>query len=70
MRQKHEEIVLLAITKLNAIEIVIFKALIESDISHHEFVLGNDELKEHYDIKKQVKAPKCCNLDNVLISLI
>ena len=40
-KTKHEQIVLLAKTKLNSIDILISKALINSNISHDEFVLIN-----------------------------
>ena len=44
--------VLLAKSKLNNIEILISKALIDSNISHHEFVLINNVLKEYENMKK------------------
>ena len=37
-KKKHDKMVLLGKDKLNIIEILIFKALIDSYISHHEFV--------------------------------
>ena len=52
-RKKYDEIVLLAKSKLNSIEILIYKALIDSNISHDEFVLINNMLKEFYDMKKK-----------------
>ena len=39
-------------SKLNSIEVLISKALIDSKIIHDEFVLTNNVLKEHYDIKE------------------
>ena len=39
MIQKHDEIVLLAITKLNAMEALISKTLIDSDITHDKLVV-------------------------------
>ena len=36
---------------LNSIEVLISKALIGSKISHEEFVLMNNALKEYYNIK-------------------
>ena len=45
-RQKHDKILLLAKSKLNDIEVLIFKALIDSNISHDEFVLINNKLKD------------------------
>ena len=37
--------------KLNGIEVLVSKALIESVIIHDEFVLINDALKEYNEIK-------------------
>ena len=39
MRKKHDNIVLLAKSQINRIEVLISKALIDSNISHDEFVL-------------------------------
>ena len=50
-RKRHDKIVLLAKSKLNSTEVLISKALIDSNISHDEFVLINNELKEFYEIK-------------------
>ena len=44
-KKKHDKIVLLAKSKLNNIEALISKALIDSNISHDEFVLINNVLK-------------------------
>ena len=44
-KKKHDKIVLLAKSKLNSIEVLISKALIDSNISHDEFVLINNVLK-------------------------
>ena len=52
-RKKHDKIVLLAKSKLNGIEVLISKTLIDSKISHDEFVLLNNVLKELYDMKKK-----------------
>ena len=41
-RKKHDKIVLLAKSKLNNIEDLISKTLIDSNISHDEFVLRNN----------------------------
>ena len=38
MRKEHDQIVLLAKTELNRIEVLVSKALIDSYISHDEFV--------------------------------
>ena len=52
-KKKHDKIVLLAKSKLNSIEVLISKALIDSNISHDEFVLINNVLKEFYERRNQ-----------------
>ena len=52
-RKKHDKIVLLAIYKLNSVEVLISKALIDSGISHDEFVLINNVLKEYGKTKEE-----------------
>ena len=54
-RKKHDKIVLLAKSKLNSMEVLISKSLIDSNISHDEFVLINNVLKEFYDMKEEIK---------------
>ena len=54
-RKNHDEIVLLVKSKLNNIEALISKALIDSNISYYEFVLINNVLKEFYDMKEEIK---------------
>ena len=46
-KKKHDKIVLLRKTKLNTIEVVINKALIDFYINHNEFVSVNNVLKEY-----------------------
>ena len=46
---------MLAESKLNNIEVLIPKALIDSNISHDEVVLINNPLKEFYDMKEEIK---------------
>ena len=43
-KKKHDKIVLLAKSKLNSIEVLISKVLIDSNISYDEFVLINNVL--------------------------
>ena len=57
-KKKHDKIVLLAKSKLNSIEVLISKALIDSNISHDELVLINNVLKEYDDIKQELKNLK------------
>ena len=42
-KKKHDRIVLLAKSKLNSMEVLISKVLIDSNISHEEFVFINNE---------------------------
>ena len=50
-RKKHDK-------KLYTIEVLIFKAFIDSHISHNEFVLVNNVLREHDDMKESIKNLK------------
>ena len=45
---------MLAKFQLNRKEVLISKALIDSNISHDEFVLINNVLKESYDMKEEI----------------
>ena len=53
-KKKHDKIVLLAKSKLNSMEVLLSKALIDSVISHEEFVLIN-VLKQYNEMKKEIK---------------
>ena len=53
--KKHNKIVLLAKNKLNVLEVLISKALIDSNISHDEFASVNNVLKEYDDAKEEIK---------------
>ena len=46
---------MLAKSKLSSIEVLISKALTDSNISHDEAVLINNVLKEFYDFKEENK---------------
>ena len=52
---KHDEIVLLEKTKLNTTEVLIYKALISSYISHEKFVSVNNVLREYNEMKQETK---------------
>ena len=54
-KKKQDKIVLLEKSKLNSIEVLISKTLIDPNISHDEFVLINNVLKEFYDMKEEIK---------------
>ena len=47
---------LLGKDKLNTIEILISKALIDSCINHDEFVLLNNVLREYNEMKNEIKS--------------
>ena len=56
-KKKRDKIVLLRKYKLKAIEILISKALIDSYISHDEFVSIN-VLREYKEMKREIKTPE------------
>ena len=49
-KKKHDKI----ISKLDSIKV--FKALIDSNVSHNGFALTNNILKEFYDMKEEIKS--------------
>ena len=53
-RKGHEKIVLLAKSKLNSVEVLISKTLIDSVISNDEFNLINYVLKEYNKMKEEI----------------
>ena len=57
-KRKHDKIVSLAKSKLNSIEALISKYLIDSVISHDEFVLINNVLREYNEMREEVKKFK------------
>ena len=54
-KKNHDKIVLSGKDKLNTIEVLISKALINSYISHGKFILVNNVLTEYYEMKEEVK---------------
>ena len=54
-KKKHDKIVLLTKSKFNSIEVLIFKALINSNIGHDELFLINNVLKKNYDTKEEIQ---------------
>ena len=53
--KKNRDKIMLAKSKLNSIEALISKALTDWNISHNEFVLINNALKEFYDKRRNQK---------------
>ena len=56
-KKKHDKIVFLGKTKLYTIEVLISKALIDSYVSHDEFVSVSNKLREYNQMKKEIKNP-------------
>ena len=55
MKKSHNKIVLLGKDKLNTIEYLISKFLIDLYINHGEFVSVNNVLKEYIEMKEEIK---------------
>ena len=54
-KKKNHHKILLVKSKSNSLEVLIFNALMDSNISRDEFVLINNVPKEFDDIKKEIK---------------
>ena len=54
-KKKHDKILLLEKSKFNNVEVLISKALTNSNIIHDEFLLINKMLQEYDDVKKEIK---------------
>ena len=52
--KKRDNIIFLAKSKLNSIEVLISKALIDSHISHDDFVLINNVLKTYGNMREEI----------------
>ena len=52
--KEKEQKVLLGKDKLNPIEVLIFKFLIDSHNSHDKFVSVNNVLREYYEMKEEI----------------
>ena len=57
-KHRHVKITFLVKPKLSKIEVLISKALIDSNIGHDEFVLINNVLKEYDKMKEEIKNSK------------
>ena len=53
-KKKHDEIVSLAKSKLNSMEVLIYNILVDSVIIHDEFVLTNNVLKEYNERSSKI----------------
>ena len=54
-KKKYNEIILLARSKLNSIEIKISEALINSEISHEDFITIINEEKKYRELKESIR---------------
>ena len=54
MKKKHNKIVMLARSKLNSIESKIYVALINSEISHEDFMTIINEDKKYWELKESI----------------
>ena len=57
-KKKHDRIVLLAKSKLNSTEVLISHSLIDSIISHYEFALTNNVVREYDKMKEETNNLK------------
>ena len=57
-KTKYDKKVLLVKSKLNSIEVLISKTLIDSNISHDEFVSLNNLLKEFDNMREEIRNLK------------
>ena len=57
-KNKHNKIVLLPNSKWNNMEVLISKALIDSNNSHDEFALIHNVLKEYEELKEEIQNLK------------
>ena len=57
-KKKHDKTVLLGKGKLNTIEVLISEALIDSYVSHDEFILANDVVRQYNEEKEEIKHPE------------
>ena len=55
MKKKHDKLVSLAKSKLITIEILISKDVIDLYVSHDEFALVYNVLREYYEMKEEIK---------------
>ena len=68
--KKHDKTVFSATSKLNLREVLISKTLIDSDVSHNEFVLIKNVLKEYDKLKERNEIFKDLNsLSKILVYL-
>ena len=61
-KKKHDKILMLAKSKLNSIEALIYQALIDMEISHKEFVIILKEKDKYEKMKDNLRKMKTKNI--------
>ena len=69
-KKKHNEIVILARCKLNSIESKISEALINSEISHEDFMTIINEEKKFPELKESIRIMISHRNDTEIVNLI
>ena len=69
-KKKHNEIVILARSKLNSIESKISEALTNNEISHEDFMTILNEEKKYRELKESIRMMNSQRSDVEKISLI
>ena len=69
-KKKCNKIILLARSKLNSIESKVFEALINSEISHEDFMIIIIEEKKYRELKESIRMMNCQRSDSEKINLI
>ena len=64
-KKKRDKVVLLGKSKLNSREVLISKDLIDSNLSHDEFILINNILKEYDYMKEDIKILKTWTVNRI-----
>ena len=68
--KKHNKIIMLARSKLNSIENKVSDALINSEISHEDFMVIINEEKKYRELKESIRMMKSQRSDSKKINLI
>ena len=69
-KKKHNKIIMLARSKLNSIESKVSEALINSEISHEDFMVNIDEEKKYRELKERIRMMNSQRSDSEKINLI
>ena len=69
-KKKHNKIIMLARSKLNSIESKVSEALINSEISHEDFMIIINEEKNYRELKESIRMMNSQRSDAEKINLI